>query len=99
GEYGTTSAAAAARDMLRSFINIRICLMVGIGGGVPTRHDIRLGDVVGGTPRNGTSGVFQYDFGKSVQDRKFQNTGFLNKPPTALLTALAGLRSKYELEG
>ncbi|KAF4626835.1 hypothetical protein G7Y89_g11321 [Cudoniella acicularis] len=47
GEYGTASAAIVARDMLHSFPNVRIGLMVGIGGGVPTRqHDIRLGDIV-----------------------------------------------------
>ncbi|RBR24095.1 uncharacterized protein FIESC28_03094 [Fusarium coffeatum] len=46
-EYGTTSAATVARDMVRSFPNIRFGLMVGIGGGAPSaKHDIRLGDVV-----------------------------------------------------
>ncbi|KAL2801564.1 hypothetical protein BJX63DRAFT_417100 [Aspergillus granulosus] len=46
GEYGTSSAAGVARDMVHSFPNIRFGLMVGIGGGVPTKHDIRLGDIV-----------------------------------------------------
>jgi nucleoside phosphorylase len=47
GEYGISSAASVARDMLHSFPNIRIGLMVGIGGGAPSqKHDIRLGDVV-----------------------------------------------------
>ncbi|KAF4334671.1 purine and uridine phosphorylase [Fusarium beomiforme] len=47
GEYGLSSAASVARDMLSSFPNVRIGLMVGIGGGAPSRkHDIRLGDVV-----------------------------------------------------
>jgi nucleoside phosphorylase len=36
GEYGTNSAAAVARDMLHTFPNVRICLMVGIGGGAPS---------------------------------------------------------------
>lgn len=67
GEYGTASAAGVARDMLHSFPNIRIGLMVGIGGGAPTsKHDIRLGDVVVSKPENGLGGVFQYDFGKSI---------------------------------
>jgi hypothetical protein len=44
GEYGTSSAVTVARDMLHSFPNIRIGLMVGIGGGAPSpKHDIRLG--------------------------------------------------------
>ncbi|KAL6913369.1 hypothetical protein FSST1_011129 [Fusarium sambucinum] len=46
-EYGTTSAATVARDMLRSFPSIRFGLMVSIGGGAPSaKHDIRLGDIV-----------------------------------------------------
>jgi hypothetical protein len=36
GVYGTSSAANVARDMLRSFENVRIGLMVGIGGGAPS---------------------------------------------------------------
>jgi nucleoside phosphorylase len=61
GEYGTTSAAIVARDMLHSFPNIRIGLMVGIGGGAPSpNHDIRLGDIVVSEPRGGIGGVFQY---------------------------------------
>jgi hypothetical protein len=36
GEYGTSSAAVVARNMVRSFPNIRINLMVGIGGGAPS---------------------------------------------------------------
>lgn len=46
GRYGTSSAASVAKDMIRSFPNLRFALMVGIGGGAPTRErDIRLGDV------------------------------------------------------
>jgi len=67
GEYGTTSAAMVARDMQHSFPNIRISLMVSIGGGTlsPT-HDIHLGDIVVSAPRDGKGGVFQYDFGKTI---------------------------------
>lgn len=100
GEYGTTSAAAVARDMVHSFPNIRVGLMVGIGGGAPSEnHDVRLGDIVVGTPSNGNSGLFQYDFGKNIQGQPYQTTGVLNRPPTALLTALAGLQTQYEIFG
>ncbi|KAK1984663.1 putative WD repeat-containing protein, partial [Colletotrichum cereale] len=55
-------------DMLNSFPNVRLGLMVGIGGGVPTRkHDIRLGDIVVSCLRDGKGGVLQYDFGKTIQ--------------------------------
>jgi nucleoside phosphorylase len=100
GEYGTSSAAGVAKDMLHSFPNVRIGLMVGIGGGAPSRkHDIRLGDVVVSTPRDTEGGVFQYDFGKTIQNQSFQHTRFLNQPPTILRAAVNGLKAQYESEG
>jgi nucleoside phosphorylase len=100
GEYGTTSAASVARDMLHSFPNIKIGLMVGIGGGAPSsKHDIRLGDIVVSASRDGRGGVFQYDFGKAIQQQSFQQTGVLNQPPTSLRTALSALKSDYESDG
>ena len=100
GEYGTASAASVARDMLHSFPNVRIGLMVGIGGGAPSsKHDIRLGDIVVSAPRNGKSGVIQYDFGRTIQDQSFLTTGVLDQPPTVLRTAVSGLRAQYESEG
>jgi nucleoside phosphorylase len=100
GEYGISSAASVATDMLHSFPNVRIGLMVGIGGGAPSgNHDIRLGDIVVSSPRNGKSGVFQYDFGKTIQDQSFQQITFLNQPPTVLRTAVNGLKAQYEHSG
>ncbi|PNP52888.1 hypothetical protein THARTR1_06729 [Trichoderma harzianum] len=100
GEYGAASAAAVARDMLHTFPNIRIGLMVGIGGGAPSaEHDIRLGDIVVSAPRNGKGGVLQYDFGKTMQDQAFQQIGFLDQPPIVLRAAIAGLKAQYEAEG
>ena len=100
GEYGTDSAAGVARDMLHSFPNIRVGMIVGIGGGAPSqKHDIRLGDIVVSSPRNGRGGVFQYDYGKTIQDQSFQHTRFLNQPPTLLRTAVTGLEARYESNG
>ncbi|KAH0556306.1 hypothetical protein GP486_005768 [Trichoglossum hirsutum] len=100
GEYGTSSAASVASGMLHSFPNVRISLMVGIGGGAPsTDHDIRLGDVVVSSPRDGNGGVFQYDFGKTIQDQSFRLTGYLNQPPVALRAAVNGLKAQYKEDG
>ena len=100
GEYGISSAASVAKDMLHSFPNVRIGLMVGIGGGAPSpKHDIRLGDIVVSAPCDGKGGVFQYDFGKTIQDQSFQPTGFLNQPPTVVRTAVSGLKADYEIKG
>ncbi|KAL0937365.1 uncharacterized protein CTRU02_207096 [Colletotrichum truncatum] len=102
GEYGTTSAAAVARDMLHSFPNVRIGLMVGIAGGAPSsKHDVRLGDIVVSRRNGGKGGVFQYDYGKAVQNPavSFEHTDFLDQPPMLLRAAVSSLRSKYEMEG
>ncbi|ODM15007.1 hypothetical protein SI65_09502 [Aspergillus cristatus] len=48
GEYGPSSAARVAEDMMHCFPNFRIGLMVGIDGCAPSpKHDIRPGDIVG----------------------------------------------------
>ena len=100
GEYGISSATGVAKDMLHSFPNVRIGLMVGIGGGAPnSKHDIRLGDVVVSASGDGKGGVFQYDFGKTIQDQDFQDTGFLNQPPTILRAVVNGLKAQYEIDG
>ncbi|KAF9871822.1 g-protein beta wd-40 repeats containing [Colletotrichum karsti] len=97
GEYGISSAASVARDMVHSFPNIRVGLMVGIAGGAPTAEkDIRLGDVVVSSPSGGHGGVLQYDFGKAIQGREFLMTGFLDQPPSVLRTAVAGLQADFE---
>lgn len=76
GVYGTTSAATVATQMLSTFRSIRFGLMVGIGGGVPSKEaDIRLGDVVVSKPTRDFGGVVQYDFGKTVENGHFERTG------------------------
>jgi hypothetical protein len=100
GEYGTSLAARVADDILHNFPNVRIGLMVGIGGGAPSpQHNIRLSDVVVSIPLNGRSGVIQYDFGKIIQGQGFYPTGFLNQPPTLLRVAVNGLQAQYKMEG
>ncbi|KAL2153002.1 hypothetical protein VTH82DRAFT_4157 [Thermothelomyces myriococcoides] len=100
GEYGLVSAAAVARDMLHSFPNVRIGLMVGIGGGAPgPKRDIRLGDVVVSSRSGGMGGVFQYDYGKAIQNQSFQETAFINQPPPVLRTAVNKLKAEYEIRG
>lgn len=100
GGYGTASAAAVAINMVRSFPNVGVGLTVGIGGGAPSkRHDIRLGDVVVGTPMKDHPGVIEYDFGKSIQTMGFVRSGALNRPPNILQRAVESLRASHELEG
>jgi len=100
GKYGLTSAASVAKDMLRSFPSIRFGLMVGIGGGAPSpKHDIRLGDVVISSPVGRTGGVIHYEFGKTIQNQKFERTGALDAPPPMLLMALSTIGARHERKG
>ncbi|TQV91543.1 Pfs, NACHT and Ankyrin domain-containing protein [Cordyceps javanica] len=91
GYYGNNNAATVASNLRRTFPSARLCLMVGIGGGVPGQADIRLGDVVV------SEGVLQYDLGKLAKDGHFMRTGSLRSPPHELLTAITKLRAKHDL--
>jgi hypothetical protein len=64
-----------------------------------SKNNICLGDIVVSSPRNGNSGIIQYNFGKVIQGQPFQATGILNLPPSALRTAVSGLKSQYEVKG
>ncbi|KAJ0421517.1 purine and uridine phosphorylase [Aspergillus carlsbadensis] len=102
GIYGTSSATAVATQLLSSFPSIRFGLMVGIGGGVPSKDaDIRLGDVVVSKPTATHGGVVQYDFGKATTRNGgiFQRTGLLNSPPPVLLTAVSKLQAIHLTQG
>lgn len=103
GSYGISNATNIVVHMASDFPNIRLCMMVGIGGGVPDpsnqNRDIRLGDIVVSSPSNGTGGVIQYDHGKAVQDQPFHDTQHLNRPPDALLDVISILAEDYQMAG
>lgn len=100
GIYGKVSAATVGSRMRSTFPRLQYGLMVGIGGGVPSKsHDIRLGDVVVSKPAGKHSGVIQYDYGKAIQDGQFEAIGTLNKPPQVLLTHMSQLEAKQMAEG
>ncbi|KAE8362703.1 hypothetical protein BDV27DRAFT_15755 [Aspergillus caelatus] len=95
GQYGNTAATIVANNMIRTFSkSLRVGLMVGVGGGIPsTTHDIRLGDIVISCPTGTCGGVLQYDMGKVGVDGTFTRTGSLNSPPRSLLTAVNAMRT------
>ncbi|CAG9974757.1 unnamed protein product [Clonostachys byssicola] len=100
GQYGTTSAATTASNLLASLPQIRIGLMVGIGGGISRpaqERDVRLGDVVVGRPSGTIEGVLQYDLGKAKSGQAWERTGQLSSPPQVLLNALSSLRAEHEI--
>ncbi|KAL4894296.1 hypothetical protein BDV59DRAFT_16760 [Aspergillus ambiguus] len=96
GIYGTISASTVVSHTISTFTNIRFGLLVGIGGGVPSKlADVRLGDIVVSKPTAASTGVIQYDYGKALHGGQFQRIGSLNKPPQVLLKAMAQLESDY----
>lgn len=99
GEYGLVSADNIATNLLSSFPEVRLGLMVGIGAGIPRPDtDIRLGDVVISQPRGRTGGVVQYDFIKAIQGGIVQRMGFMNSPPRLLLSAVSALQAQHECQ-
>lgn len=90
-QYGTNNATNVATNLRRTFPAIRATLMVGIGGGVPSKADVRLGDVVVG------SRVMQYDLGKVVEGGSIQRTAVARTPDHLLGTAVMSLRAEYDL--
>jgi len=48
---------------------------------------------------NCTGGVLQYDFGRTIKDGKFIQTGSLNKPPAVLMTGVSKLRALHLRKG
>lgn len=96
---GTGSATIVAVQLLSRFPSIRFGLMVGIGGGIPSKNvDIRLGDVVVSQPTDTFGGVIQYDIGKMSSSGPIERKGMLHRPPRILLTALATLQAHHSTE-
>ncbi|KAH7141966.1 hypothetical protein EDB81DRAFT_723203, partial [Dactylonectria macrodidyma] len=90
-QYGTNNAANVLTNVTRTFPSVRCGLMVGIGGGAPSKVDVRLGDVVVGTR------VMQYDFGKVMAGGEIQRTAIPKIPDYSLRTVVTQLRAKHEL--
>lgn len=100
GDIGSHPAAAVATRMLATFPFLKIGLMVGIGGGVPSKkHDIRLGDVVVSIPTKGFGGIIQHDMGKNLKDGEWVRTGSLSGPPSVLKTTISKVISMHQIHG
>ncbi|KAL8643086.1 MAG: hypothetical protein Q9226_008433 [Calogaya cf. arnoldii] len=102
GRSGNVSAGHLTGPLFHTFPNIKITLLVGIGGGVPRQghqdplEDIYLGDVVIGWPGDGTPAVIQYDSGRWKVDG-FEQRGSVDQPDYHLTQALDILISNHEV--
>ncbi|KAK1589671.1 Pfs, NACHT and ankyrin domain protein [Colletotrichum navitas] len=90
-QYGTNNAANVLTNLTRTFRSVNLGLMVGIGGGVPSMADVRLGDIVVGTR------VMQYDLGKIVEDGQIRRTAVPKTPHQTFGSAVSALRCEHEL--
>lgn len=99
GEYAIGAAARVVGQLRLCFPNITFGLMIGIGAGVPSlEHDIRLGDVVVGTPEDTSGGCVGYDLGKESING-FKLKGWLNAADPVLRSAIANIESRAGLRG
>lgn len=84
----------AAQHMRFAFRNIRVVLLVGIGGGVPGgENDVRLGDIVVG-------GVIQVDAGlmvpEDVDEDGFVVSGTTKQPSAELCDIIDAVRRRHQ---
>ncbi len=95
---GKRNAASVAASFRSSFSGIRLGLVVGICGGVPTgtdhEEDILLGDVII------SCGLVQYDFGRQLPNKfitkntLYDNLGRPNDEIRSFLAKMRGLRAR-----
>lgn len=106
GLTGNVNVSKISAPLFKTFPNIRMTLLVGIGGGVPQPdtfsdplNDVRLGDVVVGWPASadGRGAVVYHEFGRSKVDG-FEILGHMDKPDTVILNALPSLNLDRDLD-
>lgn len=105
GETGNVNVSSITAPLFKTFPNIRMTLLVGIGGGVPQpdtffkpMKDLRLGDVVVGWPTwaDGGAAVVYYESGRT-RAGGFEMTGSMDKPHTVIRNALPSLELDHDL--
>ncbi|KAH7068946.1 hypothetical protein BKA63DRAFT_98278 [Paraphoma chrysanthemicola] len=104
GETGNVNAGRLTGSMFRTFPNIRMAVLVGIGGGIPNSEvsedpleNVHLGDVVVGWPGDGKPACVYHDRGRSKGDRHFELVGTVGNPDWRLTNALGVLVSDNEM--
>ncbi|KAF3805619.1 hypothetical protein GCG54_00005658 [Colletotrichum gloeosporioides] len=102
---GNVNAARLTSSVFRTFPNIKIALLVGIGGGVPLSQpqsdplkDIHLGDVVVGwsTDKSRLSTI-NYEAGRTHVGGEFEILDHSNRPQWGSLSAISALQNDHEL--
>lgn len=105
GETGNVNAGRLTGPMLKTFPNIRMAVLVGIGGGIPRLEvsedpleNVHLGDVVVGWPGDGKPACVYHDRGRAKVDGQFEMVGTMQNPDWRLTNALGILASDHDLD-
>ncbi|OAL47368.1 purine and uridine phosphorylase [Pyrenochaeta sp. DS3sAY3a] len=103
GYSGYHHAGRLSSALLSTFSNIRIALIVGIGGGVPSPEpcenpleDVHLGDVVVGWSRDGKAACIHYGWNRDKGNTEPEILGTMEKGDWILGQGLAKLASDHE---
>ncbi|KAF2817184.1 purine and uridine phosphorylase [Mytilinidion resinicola] len=104
GETGNVNAGRLTGFMFKTFPNIRMAVLVGIGGGIPRSppsedplEDIHLRDVVVGWPGDEKPACVYHDRGRLKVGGQFELVGTMQDPEWRLTNALGVLASDHEL--
>jgi nucleoside phosphorylase len=104
GKTGSVNAARLSGSLFKTFPNIRMALLVGVGGGIPsatisgdTLENVHLGDVVVGWPGDGKPACVHHDRGRS-KIGGFEVVGTVQNPEWRLINALGVLKTDHEME-
>jgi nucleoside phosphorylase len=104
GQTGNVNAGRLTGPMFKTFPNIRMAVLVGIGGGIPRSkvsddplENIHLGDVVVGWPGDGKPACVYHERGRSMVDGQFEIVGTMQDPDWRLTSALSILMSDYDM--
>ncbi|XP_014562137.1 hypothetical protein COCVIDRAFT_84659 [Bipolaris victoriae FI3] len=102
GYSGYHHAGRLSSALLNTFSNVRIVLIVGIGGGVPLPkpcqnplEDVHLGDVVVGWSRDGKAACIHYGWNKDKGDAGIEILGTMEKGDWVIGQGLAKLVSDH----
>ncbi|KAL6835285.1 nucleoside phosphorylase domain-containing protein [Trichoderma camerunense] len=97
GDESTSATVKKGVDnMLGIFHGIRVAVLVGIGGGVPSdQHDIRLGDVVVSGIGSALPGLVRYDYDITVREKTFHLSQSNIPASPAIGEAVEDLRIRY----
>ncbi|KAF2198209.1 pfs domain-containing protein [Delitschia confertaspora ATCC 74209] len=104
GETGNVNAGRLSGSLFKTFPNIRMAVLVGIGGGIPRLinpkdpfKNIHLGDIVVGWPGDGQPACVYYDRGRSKANGQFEIVGRMKNPDWRITNALSILASDHEM--